>query len=249
MVNHIKNFKILPLIILLSFPFSFAVANGDCNTKNCAVIDIEEHKTKKVIKQIKPKPEKCITPRHKKKHRRRVKRHIPRVVEIIETKISIPHPVKPFCKTDCEPEELVNCERFPDKVINCGIINPSDIVDFTCSDFPKKLKNCEPYACQAPYVLDPSFNTQWQILGKTTGGRCIVANTTEGMGIKDENGKLIPITQTCEYDEIGTKGLIRRFKDMQRGYYHFSTCEHYYGIHNCTFKSLGKSIEAAIKGE
>lgn len=138
------------------------------------------------------------------------------------------------------------CEPFPPLRVSCEIINPADIVDSNCTQFIHKLRICEAAACQAPYSQDPTIKTKWQIHGKN-GDRCIISSTTEDIGIKDSNGKPIPVTQMCEYDKRGVKGLIERFRDQTERYYHTSTCDRFEGIHNCTVNTRGQTIKEAVK--
>lgn len=169
-------------------------------------------------------------------HRKKHKIHKKAVSRVI--------PIATGCGIGCkEPiRKITPCEPVTVNVIHCPLVNPADIVDSTCREFIVKLRKCEPYICQAPYVLNPSIKTKWEIHGRV-GNRCIISNTTEDMGIKNDDGKAIPITQTCEYDSIGMTALIKRFVDMDKEYFHFSTCEYNRGIHNCTFSTRGKPIE------
>jgi len=155
---------------------------------------------------------------------------------------------KDSCKgSSCNEYPIVRkCARLPKRIVNCERVNPSDLIENTCKDFSDKLKNCEAYSCQAAYTQDPSIKTKWEIVQKS-GDRCIVSSTTEDVGIKDINDNPLPITQKCEYDETGIQGLILRLKDNQDRYYHFTTCQHFEGIYNCSVKSRGLSIQDAIK--
>lgn len=130
------------------------------------------------------------------------------------------------------------CETFTENRANCKIVNPADLIESTCRQFADKLQACEAYTCQAPYVLNPTVKAKWQIHGKNKD-RCIVSNTVEDIGIKNDDNIPKPMTQMCEYDSIGIKGLIQQFADFDNRYYHFSTCKHFEGIYNCTFKLGG----------
>lgn len=131
------------------------------------------------------------------------------------------------------------CCPFPPRIVACRTINPANIIDSTCKEFPQKIRTCQPYTCQAPSSQDPYVKTIWQIHQKV-GNRCVVSNIIDSVGIKDENGEEIPITQICEYDKIGVIALMKRFADMEKEFYHFSTCENFRGVHNCTYHANGK---------
>ncbi|HXH54671.1 MAG TPA: hypothetical protein VNK03_02885 [Gammaproteobacteria bacterium] len=231
MLGYIRNVRLSLLVILLTCPVPMAYANGDCNNDE----------------QCLPcKPKKCYSAPIK-KHKKHCARKHPQRHHSVEMS-DLPNKVESNIENDIESEgrrensgckEAIikgYCEPFPPIRVNCKTINPSDLVDFTCDAFSEKIQSCEAYTCQAPYVLDPSVKTTWQIQGKS-GDRCIVSSTTTDIGIKDNDGAPVPLIQTCEYDAIGIKGLVRRLNDSEKRYFHFSTCEHFEGIHNCTFKS------------
>jgi hypothetical protein len=231
MLGYFRNVRLSLLVISLTCPVPMAYANGDYNNDG----------------QCLPcKPTKCYSAPAKKhkKHVAKKHHHRHRSVEMSD----LPNKIESDIENDSESQGRIEknnckeriikgyCEPFPPIQVNCKTINPSDLVDFTCDAFSEKIQSCEAYTCQAPYVLDPSIKTTWQIQGKS-GDRCIVSNTTEDIGMKDKDGAPVPLTQTCEYDAIGIKGLVRRLNDLEKRYFHFSTCEHFEGIHNCTFKS------------
>ncbi len=216
MLGYLRNVKISLLIILLACPITMAYANGDLdNDEQCRVL----------------KPKKCYSTHVKKHKKHRAKKYTHRLEN------DIGDDTVGERQTNCK-ESIIRgyCEPFSPIRVDCQMINPGDLVDFTCDAFSEKIQGCEAYTCQAPYVLNPSVKTTWQIQGKR-GDRCIVSSITEDVGIKDNHGAPIPFTQTCEYDKIGIKGLIQRFNDLEKRYFHFSTCEHFEGIHNCIFKS------------
>jgi hypothetical protein len=232
MLGYLRNVQLSLLVISLTCPVSMAYANSDAdndekcmfyNTKLCPSVPVKKHK------------------RHRKHRTQKNHRHIEKssVANKMENEIEFNIPNRRSCK-----ESVIwgYCEPFPPLKVNCEIINPSDLVDFTCDAFSDKVQSCEVYSCQAPYVLDPSVKTTWKIHGKS-GDRCIISNTTENIGIKDDNEKPMPLTQICEYDQTGIEGLIQRFSDLENRYFHFSTCEHFEGIYNCTFKSGGVPIK------
>lgn len=264
---NFRNLQISTLAFLLACPFMDASAEANTCSMGCGM-DAPIHEARILVPNIqsncctpeeilvidRPKlhiprsarPKACkTTPVKKKKHHRpkkqcRVKKAKKAVIveEIIEPVI--------YEDYSCnEPIIMQACPPFPEKRVTCEIINPADLVDSTCQDFTKKLLACEAYTCQAPYSLDPSIKTQWQIVGKSND-RCVVSNTTDDIGIKDHEDNPLPITQMCEYDIVGVRGLIERFIDQEGRYYHYSTCEHFEGIHNCTMKSRGKTIQEAI---
>jgi len=225
MLGYLKKAQLSLLVILLTYPVTMAYANDDFdNDEQCAVSNTQ----------------KCYSTSAKhKKHRAKKHRH--RAVgksNKIESDIEDDTESEGGRRSRNCKEHIIKgyCEPFPPIRVDCKTINPADLVDFTCDAFSEKIQSCEAYTCQAPYVLDPSVKTTWQIQGKS-GDRCVVSSTTADIGMKDDNGAPVPLTQTCEYDEIGIKGLIRRFNDLENRYFHFTTCEHFEGIHNCTLKS------------
>lgn len=234
MLGYLRNAQLSLLVILLTCPVTVVYANGDynndeqclpCNVKKCYSAPVKKHKKQ------------CAKKHH---HRHRAVGKSNKIESDIEDDTEAEGG---RANRDCK-EHIIKgyCEPFPPIRVDCKTINPADLVDFTCDAFSEKIQSCQAYTCQAPYVLDPSVKTTWQIQGKS-GDRCIVSSTTEDIGIKDDDGAPVPLTQTCEYDEIGIKGLIRRFNDLERRYFHFTTCEHFEGIHNCTFKSGDMSIK------
>ena len=121
--------------------------------------------------------------------------------------------------------------------------DPKNTAEFTCNDFQEKAKNCENYTCQTPYSLDLSVRTQWEILGKDNQ-RCKISHTIDNMGLKDENGNPMPITKTCNYDEIGIQKLNNLFDNMQGNYFPANT-EIVEGAHDCTLTSNGQPIHSS----
>ncbi|HQW58402.1 MAG TPA: hypothetical protein PK583_05565 [Gammaproteobacteria bacterium] len=242
MLGYLRKAQLSLFVISLTCPVTMAYANGDfgndndkqrtvSNTKKCYSTHVKKHKK-----------------HHAKKHSHANgvarKSHVSNKAEDdIENDIENDMGSEDGGKNRNCKESIIKgyCEPFPAIRVDCKTINPADLVDFTCDAFPDKIQSCEAYTCQAPYVLDPTVKTTWQIQGKS-GDRCIVSSITEDIGIKDNDGAPVPLTQTCEYDEIGIKGLIRRFNDLEKRYFHFSTCEHFEGIHNCTFKSGGANV-------
>lgn len=237
MLGYLRKAQLSLLVILLTCPVTMAYANGDFdNDEQCAVSN-----TKKCYSTHVKKHKKHHAKKHSRCHRAVGKSHVSNKTEsdIEDDSESEGERENRDCK-----ERIIKgyCEPFSPRKVDCKIINPADLVDFTCDAFSDKIQSCEAYSCQAPYMLDPSVKTTWKIQGKS-GDRCIVSSTTEDIGMKDDNGAPVPLTQTCEYDEIGIKGLIRRFNDLEKRYFHFSTCEHFEGVHNCTFKSGDMSIK------
>lgn len=181
----------------------------------------------------------CYQPRkikckiHKKKPKRVVKAQT--VVKTVVEEL-------PCCK---EPVLCVApCAPLPCVIVKCKVIFPGDIQETLCHDFKKKLHTCEADSCFSAYVQDPTLKTTWKIIGKK-GNRCVISSTSEDVGLLDDNRNPIPMTQTCEYDKIGINALIKRFNDMVKGYYHFTTCERGVGIHNCSITSNDKPIQKA----
>lgn len=142
-----------------------------------------------------------------------------------------------------KPRKIVPCPPFCPDTIVCKIVNPADIQDNTCAEFPQMLKTCQPYTCMAPNSQDPTVRTWWKI-HKKIGNRCVVSNTTDTIGIKDEDEQPLPVTQICEYDKIGVQALLVRFADLNREYFHYSTCAHFRGVHNCSFHIRDKVIRS-----
>lgn len=256
MLKQCKKVALTLFVVVLLYPFAFAYADGEFYTDAEIVRFSGKKKSKKVkkaapihhhkiIRNSRPRqakkhhyyqPDCCCKPKyhkHKKRHCKQPKIVISETEEVIER--------APKCETLYEL-----CDFFPPRRVRCKIINPADIVDSTCMQFIHKLKTCQAGACQAPYSQDPTVKTKWQIHGKN-GDRCIVSSTTENIGIKDSNGKPIPVTQMCEYDKQGIKGLIERFIDQTERYYHTSTCDRFEGIHNCTINTRGQTIQDAVK--
>lgn len=229
-----KTFQIPAVVLLLALPYS--AINADCTPcrQNGVQLEITPIITPVVVDSYQSPT--CV-----KKHRhRRVKKRRPvKKANIVQVQNQINYKCK-------NPTIVKPCANFSPARINCQIINPADLVDSTCGKFKEKLTVCEAYSCQAPYALDPTVKTNWQILGKN-GDRCIVSNTTEDIGIKDSDGRALPITQMCEYDKLGVVGLIERFIDQDGRYYHYSTCRHFEGIHNCTTNSRGRPIKDAMR--
>lgn len=237
MARVVKKIQILVLAILLVTHLPHAKASGQCCNKRSA--------TSKSLQQCeyieinKPEPH-HYTKKHK-THKSKKHRHskVESMTSDIEVTEEASNTEQFFSGT--HPKIYKKCVYTPEGRVECKVLNPADIVDFTCDDFTKKLDTCEAYTCQAPYVLDPTVKTQWKIMDKNAE-RCVISNTTEDVGLKDKEGKPIPITQTCEYDELGIEGLKERFLDMQTRYFHYSNKQHSEGIHNCTFKSRGIPI-------
>jgi len=237
MLNCIKGAYRLFLVVLVVCPFSFAYANGDfctienpkfSNTKDCECSNIKKHKR----------------PRAKKHSKKHYQPHEKKVVSQNENQNQSEFSIQRRYRCEESPAIVEPCNEFPERRVKCQIVNPADIVEFTCDEFSEKIKTCEAYSCQAPSVFDPSIKTNWKILGQN-GDRCVVSNTITDVGIHDNDGNAVPITQTCEYDEIGIQGLTQRFSDLKNNYFRFSTCNHYNGIYNCTFSSRGQSIKDA----
>lgn len=226
MLGYLRNIQLSLLVISLTCPMPMAYANGDCDSDEkcrcystvvCPSMPVKKHK------------------RHK-----RSKKHY-RHIEKIENE-PVEYGSKPQ-KRACGDTVVGNyCESIPPVRVNCKTINPSDLVDFTCDGFSDKVQSCTPYSCQAPYALDPTVKTTWQIHGKS-GNRCIISNTTEDVGMKGDDEAPLPLTQMCEYDDMGIQGLLQRFSDVEKRYFHYSTCEHFEGVYNCTFKSGGVPIK------
>ncbi len=119
---------------------------------------------------------------------------------------------------------------------------PINMEEFTCTEFATKSKNCEAYVCQTPYNLDPTISTEWKIIGKK-GDRCLISNTTNDVGLKDEHDQPKPVTKTCEYDKTGIANLNRTMDDMKKGYFELPS-ENPEGLFECAFTSNGRPINA-----
>lgn len=238
MLGYFRNVQLSFLVIALTCYVSMAYAGGDygndeaCSYNTTVCPSTPDKKYKRHRKECTQKS------RHYHRHVEK-----PGVLKSNEIESESAESLRAPKNSGCN-DSIVGryCEPLPPIRVNCKTINPSDLVDFTCDGFSDKAQSCEPYSCQAPYVLDPTVQTTWQIHGKT-GNRCLISNTTEDIGIKDDNEMPVPLTQMCEYDDIGIKGLIQRFSDVEKRYFHFSTCEHFEGVYNCTFKSGGTPIK------
>lgn len=148
----------------------------------------------------------------------------------------------PCCKE--KPVVVKCCPPLPPPIVKCVPIFPGDLQEDLCRcEFVHKLKTCEPYRCFAPSSQNPSVRTTWEIHGKSAN-RCVISSTTDYVGLTDKFDRAVPITLTCEYDAVGINALIKRFNDMDKKYYHFTTCERGVGMHNCTITSDGKPLRA-----
>lgn len=185
----------------------------------------------------------CIPETFKPCHRCHVKRkhHVhTKHKKTVAVKEKVAEIVIPCCK---EPKVFIKpCPILPPPRVRCEIIFPGDLQENLCCEFKRKLITCEPYSCFAPYSQDPSVRTTWEIHGKNAG-RCVISSTTENVGLTDRKDNPVPITLTCEYDIIGINALIKRFNDIDKRYYHFTTCERGVGIHNCTMTSKGVPLK------
>jgi len=180
----------------------------------------------------------CCKPKVKcKVHKRKVRK-----VVTVKPKLVAPTAELPCCN---EPPLCVTpCAPLPCSIVKCKVIFPGDIQETLCHEFKQKLRTCEVDSCFSAYVQDPTLKTTWKIIGKK-GDRCVVSSTSEDVGLMDDNRNPIPMTQTCEYDQIGINALTKRLNDMVNGYYHFTTCERGVGMHNCSITSNGKPIQKA----
>jgi hypothetical protein len=252
MLTYLRNSQILLLIVSLAYPFTKANANGD-------FVEAKEPPAKyNAASEPKEKASAPIAKKVKKRKTQRTKNpqiqcriccSHPCCCTIVKKRkcpkikvTTLPRPVHSTCK---DRKEFGFCPNFPIRRILCEIINPADIVDSNCGEFIKKLQTCEAYTCFAPYTQDPTIRTKWQIHGKN-GNRCIVSNTTDDIGLKDPDGNPIPVTQMCEYDQRGIRGLIERFNDQKERYYHFLTCDRFEGIHNCNINSRGRTLKEVM---
>lgn len=243
--------------LCLAASFSIAYANGDWqlmhSTQSCQKAHMESctanatknpiHPVakKKFCKAIKLK--KTPPPKHRRMHKSAKK--YSRTIATPKEELDLYNSER---NNSTHTDRVMRCCRtIPGKIVACEIVNPSDLVENTCTAIVENLNSCQAYSCQAPAAQDPTIKTQWNIVRKS-GDRCVISSTTEDMGIKDINGKTLAITQSCEYDKIGIQALIQKFKDSEKRYFHFSTCEHYEGIYNCSFTSNGKSIRDAKIG-
>ncbi len=243
MLRYIRISAIYLLLSLWIAPLTSAFANGVCSVPGIPS-----------AKEIAETPS-----QHGKRHHHPVKKQTKKTVKKSTHTTSAPKKGKTAAEVEeiptypsmqragCKdhPELVKDCWSIPDQQVACRVVYPADLIDNTCTEFSDKLTNCEAYACQSASAQDPTVKTQWQIV-KASGDRCIVSSTTDNIGIKDEDGTPLPITQTCEYDDMGKRALIKRFRDAENRFFHFSTCEHFEGIYNCSFTSDGKAIKDAI---
>ncbi len=118
---------------------------------------------------------------------------------------------------------------------------PKDIVEFTCNDFTQNALDCIPYSCQAPYMLDPTVATQWQII-EHKQNRCVISDTTNDIGLKDYHGKSVPVTRTCQYTAEGVEELTYLLEDIEAGFFKASMGSQDDGAFQCTFTANGEPL-------
>lgn len=119
---------------------------------------------------------------------------------------------------------------------------PKDLVEFTCQDFADRVIDCQPYKCQAPYAQDPSIKTEWEIVKKAKD-RCIIMDTTEDIGLRDDRDQPVPVTRTCEYNEEAIDDLIKHLEDIELGFFASTSSTKDDGKFNCEFTANGIALQ------